>query len=115
MTIQESYQSIGADYEDVCKRFGGEPLVKRFALKFPKDPSYQALENAIEAGQAQEAFRAAHTLKGICANLSLTNLYTASAALTEKLRSGILEDYEEDYRKVQEEYKLTADALSQIS
>ncbi len=115
MTVKESYQSIGADYDDVCKRFGGETLVKRFALKFQQDPSYENLVNSIEAGQAQEAFRAAHTLKGICANLSLTNLYSVSAALTEKLRDGKLEDYEEDYQKVKEQYQLTIAALSQIS
>ncbi len=115
MTVEESYNSIGADYADICKRFGGETLVKKFALKFLQDPSYQALEKAIADGEAQEAFRAAHTLKGISANLSLTNLYTVSSALTEKLRGGKLEDYEEDYQKVQEQYRLTTEALSQIS
>ncbi len=115
MTIEESYQSIGADYEDVCRRFGGETLVKRFAAKFLEDSSYQTLEKSIAAGQAEEAFRASHTLKGICANLSLSNLYTASTSLTEKLRGGKLEDYEADYQKVQEQYRLTVNALSQIS
>ncbi len=115
MTVEESYNSIGADYADICKRFGGETLVKKFALKFLQDPSYQALEKAIADDEAQEAFRAAHTLKGISANLSLTNLYTVSSVLTEKLRGGKLEDYEEDYQKVQEQYRLTTEALSQIS
>ena len=39
---------------------------------------------------AEEAFRAVHTLKGICLNLGFDTLYKASFELTEKLRDDIL-------------------------
>lgn len=49
---------------------------------------------------AEEAFRTAHTLKGICLNLGLDRLYRVSACLTEKLRGREFDRYEEAYREV---------------
>jgi HPt (histidine-containing phosphotransfer) domain-containing protein len=36
----------------------------------------------------EEAFRAAHTIKGVCQNLSFTSLYEVSNRLNEALRNG---------------------------
>ena len=47
MTVKECYEQIGSDYAGVLKRLGSEALVKRFALKFLKDPSYQELKDAL--------------------------------------------------------------------
>ena len=64
MTVQECYESMGSDFEGVLGRMGSEAMVKRFALKFLDDPSYGNLVKAVEEQNAEEAFRAAHTLKG---------------------------------------------------
>lgn len=69
-------------------RLGGEPMASRFIRRFASDGSYDALTAALRAGQEQEAFRAAHTLKGVAANLGLERLCAAASALTEALRSG---------------------------
>ena len=90
---------------------GSEAMVKRFALKFPDDPCYGNLVKAVEEQNAEEAFRAAHTLKGICLNLGLDRLYEVSACLTEKLRGRAFDGYEEAYEKVQQEYHNTVDAI----
>ena len=84
MTVQECYESIGADFEGVLGRMGSEAMVKRFALKFLDEPSYRSLVKAVEEQNAENAFRAAHTLKGICLNQGLDRLCIASACLTEK-------------------------------
>lgn len=55
-------------------RLGGEPMASRFIRRFASDGSYDALTAALRAGQGQEAFRAAHTLKGVAANLGLERL-----------------------------------------
>ena len=39
-------------------------------------------------GDLREAFRHAHTLKGVAQNLSLTSLAEAASVLTEALRAG---------------------------
>ena len=86
MNVRKAYESIGADYQDVRGRLMSDALVERFAAKFLEDPSFGRLEAAIEAGDAKEAFMAAHTLKGICQNLGLTNLLPPTSQITEALR-----------------------------
>ena len=108
MNIRECYDTIGADFEDVLGRLGSESLIQRFALKFIDDGSYNELTEAL----AEK--RAAHTLKGICLNLGLKNLYTVSSDLTEKLRGRELDGYEALYEKVSEQYKITVNALKSV-
>ena len=114
MTVKECYESMESDYEGVLGRMGSEGLVKRFALKFPDDPSYLNLEKAIQEQNVEEAFRAAHTLKGVCLNLGFDRLYKVSAELTENLRGRELNGYEALYGKVQDEYKNTIAAIRKL-
>lgn len=89
MTMQQCYALFDGAYEEVLSRMGGsERLVSRFALKYLSDPTYNQLSEAMNARDDSEAFRAAHTLKGICLNLGFSNLAAASSALTEALRPG---------------------------
>ena len=50
----------------------------RFALKFLEDQSYIQLKQALENKNYEDAFRSAHTLKGVCQNLSFDRLYEVS-------------------------------------
>ena len=86
MTIQECYQSLGGNYAEVQQRLPSDRLIKRFVTKFLDDESFAQLTQAMSSGQREPAFRAAHTLKGVCANLSFTRLLTSASALTELLR-----------------------------
>ena len=43
-----------------------EERVVKFVRMFERDPSYQGLVDAMDAGDYDEAFRMAHTLKGVC-------------------------------------------------
>ena len=114
MTIKECYDAMGADYQNTLNRFPNEAFIKKFVLKFLDDNSYANLKEAIAAGNVEEAFRAAHTLKGICLNLGLKNLYTVSSDLTEKLRGREFDGYEALYEKVSEQYKITVNALKSV-
>ena len=62
MTIQECYQKMGADYEDVLKRLYSESMIRKFARMFLDDDSYPILAHALKKENVEEAFRAAHTL-----------------------------------------------------
>ena len=44
MTVKECYEQMGSDYEGVLGRMGSEAMIKRFALKFLQDPSFNNLE-----------------------------------------------------------------------
>ncbi|MDO4458867.1 MAG: Hpt domain-containing protein [Clostridia bacterium] len=86
MTIQECYIELGGNYDEVCTRLPSQSLVERFTLRFLDDKSFDELCTEIEAGHRAEAFRAAHTLKGVCANLAFTKLFNSASELTELLR-----------------------------
>lgn len=103
MTIQECYAALEGDYQEVLGRLYSEALVTKFVGKFLADQSYQLLESSLKAGDYDEAFRAAHTLKGVTQNLSFTKLYKSSHEITEALRT---KDYD---RAVQLLPQVTAD------
>jgi len=108
MTLNECYAALGGGYDDVMGRLRSERLVQKFVLKFPSDGSYQLLCSSLEAGDREEAFRAAHTIKGMCANLAFHDLLESSERLTEALRDGkpaqpgedeLIERVKEDYAR----------------
>ena len=66
MTLKECYQAMDASYDEVISRLRSERMVQKFALKFLNDGSYQLLISSMEEGNCEEAFRAAHTIKGVC-------------------------------------------------
>ncbi|MBQ9043986.1 MAG: Hpt domain-containing protein [Eggerthellaceae bacterium] len=88
MTIEELYAAIGADYDDVRKRLPSDDLVARFVGRFAEDESCANLVAAWAAGDEQAAFEAAHTAKGVCANLGLSKLASLASDVTEALRPG---------------------------
>ena len=58
MTIENCYQTLGGDYQDVRSRIPSDALIKRFIGAFLSDPSFAALESAASAGDRKAAFSA---------------------------------------------------------
>lgn len=111
MTIQECYAALGGDYEEVLGRLYSEALVKKFIGKFLADQSFSSLENTLKAGNYEEAFRAAHTLKGVTQNLSFTKLYRSSHEITEALRTKNYDLAMQLFPAVEADYLQTAGAI----
>lgn len=86
MTVKECYEMFGGDYEDVLQRIPRDELVKKFVLKFLDDKSYEKLKVGLQQENMEEAFRAAHSLKGVSQNLSFQKLGQSAGELTEQLR-----------------------------
>lgn len=107
MNIEECYKKLGGNYADVCSRLPSLSLVERFLGKFLEDKSFYALRESMGCADRKGAFLAAHTLKGVCANLGFTALKNSSSNLTEELRGegdeitaaaqGFMQDVERDY------------------
>ncbi len=115
MTIQQCYEQLGVSYAKVFKRIPNEAMIKRFALKFPEDPSFEQLKEALSSGDVKTAFRAVHTLKGVSVNLGFDNLYVVASKLTELLRNGQLDGSEELFKQVSEEYNKTVKFLLKVN
>lgn len=114
MNLKECYGALEGNYEDVLSRLRTERLVQKFVLKFLNDKSYDLLCTSLEAGDYGEAFRASHTIKGVCQNLSFTKLYESSHELTEALRSGWSEETASLVERVKADYEQVTGAIQEF-
>lgn len=88
------------------ERFSGNGvLFKRMLMKFPEDGSFAALREALREKDAVAAFAAAHTLKGLAGNLSMTRLSADIYPLVERLRAGDLSGTGELFEPVRRDYE----------
>ena len=116
MTVKECYEVMKGDYDDVMSRLRTDERIKKFLLKVLSDPSFTNLCNALENKDVEEAFRAAHTLKGVCKNMSLTGLAYSASNLTEALRgkTEIGDDVDALFKKVKKDYALTMACIQML-
>lgn len=116
MTVKECYEVMKGDYDDVISRLRTDERVKKFLLKVLDDTSFSTLCNALQEKNAEEAFRAAHTLKGVSKNMSLTSLAYSSSNLTEALRgkTEISDEVEPLFKKVKKDYALTMACIQML-
>jgi len=77
------------DFADGVKRVvNNTKLYVKLLTKFRNENKLDDLEAAIASGNMENARNAAHTLKGVSANLSLTELYKQSLALETQIKGG---------------------------
>lgn len=111
---KEVLTAAGVDYEDALARFlNNAALYERFLLKFPEDPSFPGLVEALAQGDTDAAFRCGHTLKGVVANLSLQSLFTAVTPLVEALRREDLDAARQQLPAVEASYTTLCAAIRQ--
>ncbi len=111
MTLQECYAALGGDYADVTGRLHSDRLVQKFALRFLEDKSYELFLTSMEEKNYEEAFRAAHTIKGICQNLSFNRLLASSAEMADALRHGWTPEADTLVPRLKEDYQITVEAI----
>jgi HPt (histidine-containing phosphotransfer) domain-containing protein len=88
MTPKELYDRIGGDYEAAKRTMMTDAMISRFIVKLIDDKSYSRLMAAAETMDSVGLFEASHAMKGVYANLGLTNLSAAASELTEEFRAG---------------------------
>ena len=88
MLTVDKLRAFGADVDDGLKRcMNNEAFYLRLVNMALDDPGVAHLQEAAEDGDRKAAFEAAHALKGMLANLSLSPLAEPAAELTELLRA----------------------------
>lgn len=113
MTLEECYAKLGGDYKSVLTRMMEDTLVEKFMLRFLSDTSYDTLISALDEGNYEEAFRAAHTIKGVCQNLGFDKLFASANPLTESLRSMTSAPPKELVEEVKRDYAETINAIKE--
>ena len=87
MLTIEALKNYGANTaEGLMRCVNNEAFYLKMVNMGLADLNFDKLYRAVAAGDAKEAFEAAHALKGVVGNLALTPLYTPVCELTELLR-----------------------------
>ena len=105
MITVESLKAWGANAEEGLQRcMNNEALYLKLVNMFLDKNSYDELKEAIANDDLDKAFQAAHALKGVLANLSLTPLFDIDFEVTELLRNRQKMDYSELLQKYENKY-----------
>ncbi len=95
MVTIDKLNSFGADTtEGIARCCGSEALYIRLIKMIPNEKNFDNLEKALNENDLDKAFEAAHALKGVTGNLSLTPMFEKCCEMTELLRSRTQMDYE---------------------
>ena len=114
MNIRSCYEKMGADFDEVSTRLVSEALITKIAKKYIDDPSFSQLKDAFEKKDIETAFRASHTLKGVCLNVGFTQLTKDVIPLTEILRGQSWDGAQELFDQVEESQKKTIKLLKEL-
>lgn len=113
--MREELMRIGVDYDTALDRcMGMEDLYREFLRSFFHENPLQQLEKYLKAKEINDAFKAAHTLKGLCGNLGFSNILEFLSPLVEILRDESLDGADELLLKVKERYQELEKVLLQI-
>lgn len=115
MTVKEFYDEIGGNYEDVVFRLKNDERITKFLGIFLRDKSFELLRQYIEQNEVESAFREAHNLKGVSANLAFTKLTELASDVTEMLRNGSnFDGAREKFPQLKAEYDKTVGGINNI-
>ncbi|MBR1873603.1 MAG: Hpt domain-containing protein [Eubacterium sp.] len=94
MLTIENLKEFGADTDEGLGRcFNNEEFYLKLVNSVPEEKSFDTLKTALDEGNLSTAFEAAHALKGVLSNLSLTCMVEPAVEITENLREGKEMDY----------------------
>jgi HPt (histidine-containing phosphotransfer) domain-containing protein len=83
-----SDNAVYVDFAEGVKRvMNNAKLYVKLLTKFKTDTKLDDLEAALAAGEMEKAQAAAHTVKGVAANLSLTALFTQVLELETQIKA----------------------------
>lgn len=103
----EALKDYGADIEATLERFMEDTELYEDCLRsFAKDENFFLLAQALNDENYVQAFDAAHTLKGVAANLGLTPLLNATGKIVEALRAKNYRDLNAQYQEIVTQYEV---------
>ncbi|MCH5272923.1 MAG: Hpt domain-containing protein [Lachnospiraceae bacterium] len=110
--LKQKLAENDVDVKGAVARFmGNESLFLKFLLKFKNDMSFTNLIANLDQGNYEEAFKCAHTLKGVSANLGINAINRPASELTELLRGKTAADVDLERvavkrKEMEEAYKI---------
>lgn len=113
--IEALYGKYGMDYPATIERCAGdEEMLAELLSIFIADGGFGSLCAALDSGDTEAAFRAAHALKGSTGMLGMTRLYIVLCDMTECLRRGDINSARTHRDSAQREYGLVSEMIGCI-
>ena len=104
--LKQRLIKLGLDVDSAVRRFmDDENMFLKYLLRFEKERSYSDMIEALKNKEMEKAFKAAHSFKGVCGNLSMEELYKLACRQVEILRENQLDGLEENTELLSREYK----------
>ena len=101
MLTKENLKAFGADVDaGLARCLNNEQFYFRMITKIVDDGNFDKLSESVKSNDKAAAFQAAHALKGVLGNLSLTPMYECASEMTELLRAGKDADYDSYTKKL---------------
>ncbi len=111
-SLKNKLAESGIDVDNAMERFmDNDALFIKFLVKFPDDPNMALLRQGLDERDKDMAFRAAHTLKGVCGNLSLAVLAKSVSESTEFLRAGDIDSAVAKMQEIEKDYAKAVDVI----
>ena len=114
MDVDEFYRRTRGSLQKAREYLKDEDTVITFLYMFKKDESFAVLKASMESEEWDAAFRAAHTLKGICLTLGMTCMYDSASALTAELKAGRTKEALRLFRDLEELYRITIKEIDMV-
>ncbi len=108
---REVLEAGGIDVQGALDRMMGNEELARLLGKFLDDTSFARLETALAEHDADAAFSAAHTLKGVAGNLSVTTVYELAGRQCDLLRAGSPDEAAALMPRLGDAYRAAQDAI----
>lgn len=103
--MKAEFAAAGIMADSLLERFmDNEILALKFLKRFLEDKTFYELSASLEKADAERAYAASHSLKGVCANLSMESLYNLFSRQAEILRGGNVGAAAELMPQISEEY-----------
>ena len=103
MLTLEKLDEFGVDTKEGLTRcMNNQKFYFRMISMGLSNDSFEKLGKALEENNLDEAFEAAHALKGVLGNLALTPIYKQLSEMTEMLRAKKTADYTAIYEPIME-------------
>lgn len=89
MNMTETLEALGVDVAATLNRFSNNaPLLEKFVRKYPQDGTFQQIIAAMNERDHRGLENAAHTLKGLAANMGFAKLSKECDVIVKALRGG---------------------------
>ncbi|WP_040197634.1 Hpt domain-containing protein [Candidatus Soleaferrea massiliensis] len=107
-------QAAGVDTPRAVQRFAGNAeLYEKFLVKFLDDPNFSLIGPALDEKDFGAVLTAAHTLKGVSANLGMTRLYQSCSGMVAALRCETPEKAADHYGELEAAYQEICEIIDQ--